>query len=250
MERRRKSRRKIRRKSHREKHSTSQLLITALAALLLALPAAASESEPIGDMDSERYEELEKGRSAYRETWVLPGTDLTGYTKVYVWDAQFEYRDVGDPGRYRNTMSRSGRSTFGISEEGRADFEQTVSEAFMKELEKGKRYEIVDEIGPDTLILRGGLLDVISNVPPESVGRTDVYLANIGEATLVVELLDAESGTVLAVVSERRKITPPGGGQINQATPRANRVTITADVRRWASSAAAKLRKELDKAMK
>jgi hypothetical protein len=221
-----------------------------MVALFASIYASGAEPEPIGDMESERYEELEKGRSAYRETWVLPGTDLQGYSKVYVWDAQFEYRDVGDPNKYRNTMSRSGRTQFGITEEGRADFEKTVSEAFMKELSKGKRFEIVEDIGPDTLILRGGLLDVISNVPPESVGRTDLYLANIGEATLVVELLDAETGVVLAVVSERRKITPPGGGQINQFTQRANRVTITADVRRWASSAGAKLRKELDKAMK
>lgn len=224
--------------------------ISTMVALFASIYASGAEPEPIGDMESERYQELEKGRSAYKETWVLPGTDLQGYSKVYVWDAQFEYRDVGDPKRYRNTMSRSGRSQFGITEEDRADFEKTVSEAFMQELAKGKRFEIVEDIGPDTLILRGGLLDVISYVPPESVGRTDVYLANVGEATLVIELLDAESGTVLAVVSERRKITPPGGGQIDEFTQRANRVTITADVRRWASSAAAKLRKELDKAMK
>jgi hypothetical protein len=232
------------------KYAWPPLLFGLMLALATPFQSQATEAAPLGDMESERYEELEQGRSAYKETWVLPGTDLKGYSKVYVWDAQFEYRDVGDPNKYRNTMSRSGRTQFGITEEGRADFEKTVSEAFMKELSKGKRFEIVEEIGPDTLILRGGLLDVISNVPPESVGRTDTYLANIGEATLVIELLDAESGTVLAVVSERRKITPPGGGQINQFSQRANKVTITADVRRWASSAAAKLRKELDKAMK
>ena len=38
----------------------------------------------------------------------------------------------------------------------------------------------------DTLILRGGLLDIISRVPPEFVGRSEVYLASIGEATFVV----------------------------------------------------------------
>ena len=225
-----------------------------LVGLLFGLPAAAEQAPvsdgAIGDPESERYQELEKGRSAYKETWVLPGADLTGYSKVYLWDAQFEYRDVGDPKKYRTTMSRSSRTKFGVSEADRAKFEETVSESFNQELARGKRFEIVDEIGPNTLILRGALLDVISYVPPESVGRTDVYLANIGEATVVIEVLDADSGTVLAVVSERRKITPPGGGQIDQFTQRANNVTITADVRRWASSAASKLRKELDKAMK
>lgn len=226
------------------------VVASALTFSVATFSAQAAEKEGLGDTESERYSELEKGRSAYKETWVLPGADLKEYSRVYVWDAQFEYRDVGEPKKYRSTMSRSSRTLFGITEEGRAEFEKVVGESFLKELEKGKRFELVDEIGPDTLILRGGLLDVVSNVPPESVGRTDVYLSTIGEATLVIEVLDAESGTMLAMVSERRKITPPGGGQIDQFSMPANRVTITSDIRRWAGSSASKLRKELDKALK
>ena len=75
------------------------------------------------------------------------------------------------------------------------------------------------------------------------------YLSTIGEATFVVELLDSETGTLLAMVSERKKIQPPGGGQIDQFTMRANRVTVMADIKRWAGNAARQLRNELDKAM-
>ncbi|MGE0623887.1 MAG: hypothetical protein AB7I04_22300 [Pseudomonadales bacterium] len=218
------------------------------AAALAWVPASAQEA--LGDIESERYGELEKGKSAFKETWVLPGADLSKYRNLYLWEAIFEYRDVGDPDRYRSTLSRSSRTTFGIAEEARTEFEKVVGESFLKEIEKGRQYQIVEKIEPNTLILRGGLLDIVSFVPPETVGRSDVYLSNIGEATLVIELLDGDTGTVLAMVSERRKIQPPGGGQIDRFTMPSTSVTISSDVRRWAQSAAAKLRRELEAGMK
>ena len=74
-------------------------------------------------------------------------------------------------------------------------------------------------------------------------------MATFGEATFIVELIDAETGDVLAVASERRKIEQPGG-QIDQFTMRTTSVTIQAEVRRWARRAASKLRSEIDKGMK
>jgi pantothenate kinase-related protein Tda10 len=74
-------------------------------------------------------------------------------------------------------------------------------------------------------------------------------MATFGEATFIVELLDAETGDVLAVASERRKIEQPGG-RIDQFTMRTTSATVYAQVRRWASQAASKLRSEIDKGMK
>ncbi len=229
---------------------TATLLLATVGSLVAATGHAQQATDDIGDPDSPRYSELEKARGNFQNTYVLPGASLDGYSKVYLWDAQFEYREVGDVPSNRSSFQRSSRTEFPVSEEGAAEFEAVVSEAFDKELEKGRSFELVDEIGPDTIILRGALLDIVSRVPPETIGRTDVYLANIGEATLVIEVIDAETGTLLAMVSDRKKIQQPGGGQIDQFTQRANRVTINAEVRRWATNAASQLRRELDKAMK
>ncbi|MFV2090823.1 MAG: hypothetical protein ACC642_09205, partial [Pseudomonadales bacterium] len=105
-----------------------------------------------------------------------------------------------------------------------------------------------DEIGPNTIILRGALLDIISRVPADTIGRSEIYLSSVGEATLVMELIDAETGYVLALVAERRGI-----GTLNNiggAMVPANSVSVIGDVRRWAGSAARKMRNELDKALK
>ena len=37
---------------------------------------------------------------------------------------------------------------------------------FEEEIAKSKHFTVVEEPGPDTLIIRGGLLDIISKVPP------------------------------------------------------------------------------------
>lgn len=230
--------------------SAAKLLLMGLVGLTLASSGAIRAQEGLGDPQSERYSELEKTKSSFRDSWVLPGTDFNRYDKIYFWEGVFEYRDVGPATRTTSYYSRSNKTEFPISEEGRRDFEQIVGETFSKEMQRGKHFRVADKVGPNTLIIRGGLLDIVSNVPPETTGRVDTYLANIGEATLVVELIDAETGTVLAMVSERRKITNPSGGRIDEFTMRSNRTTVIADIRRWATSLASRLRSALDKAMK
>ena len=63
-----------------------------------------------------------------------------------------------------------------------------------------------------------------------------------------MELLDSDTGVVLALVAERRAIQPPGG-QISSFSIPTNRATVIADVRRFSTQAAAKLRKALDEAI-
>ncbi len=223
-------------------------ILTLTTCLLLAVPPALAQENnpderPLGDTEG-----LEKSKSGFRETWVNPNADFSQYSKLYLWGATFEYRDVGPAQRTRSTFYTGRKREFGIAPEDRVKFEETVSEIFLKELSKLKQLEIVNDIGPDTMILRGGFLDIISRVPPDTVGRTDVYLSTFGEATFVIELLDAETGDVLAVASERRKIEQPGG-RVDQFTPRTTSVTVLAEVRRWAQRTASKLRSEIDKGM-
>ncbi len=220
-------------------------LILILGVFLLGA-AAAQDEMPEGTDES--YSHLEKGKSGFRETWVNPTTDWARFDSIYLWEAEFQYRDVGPARRGRGTMMNTRQREFGISEGDRQKFEEVVSEVFVGELQKAKGFKIVDEIGPNTLIMRGALLDIISRVPPEMIGRGEIYLASIGEATMMLELIDSQDGDVVAVVSERRSIKS-GTGRIDEFSRPANRVTVMSDVRRWAKRAASKLRSELESAL-
>ena len=116
------------------------------------------------------------------------------------------------------------------------------SDIFAEELQKLERFELVDEPGPDVLIIRGGLLDVTSYVPPDPVGgRSYVYLSAVGEAALVLELRDSETGTILARSVDRR-----AAETIGDSFSLANHVTNSAETTRLIRHWATRLREGLD----
>lgn len=172
--------------------------------------------------------------------WARPDFDISGYSKILPVSAGVEYRQVKDRGR--SAMVRSQGGPYFIDDKARGQFERLVADTFAEELQKAEGYEIVDEPGPDVLIVRGGILDVVSYVPPEPVGsRSYVYLSSVGEATLVLELRDSESGTILARAVDRRAAETIGG-----TFRHSNSVTNSAEARRLIRHWATRLREGLE----
>jgi hypothetical protein len=196
-------------------------------------------------------DELVKEQGLFKETWIRPDTDITRYSKLYIWEPIFQFREI-DPARRTSSLPRDNEGPYGFREESREKFEQIASEAFAKEFQSSKMFKVVDTVGPGTLIVRPGVLDIVSNVPPDHPGRRRLYLTSVGEATIFFELVDADTGVIQARVAERRAIQPFGirAGQITAVTPPTNPASVWVDVERWAASAARDLRKELEKAQK
>ena len=216
------------------------IICCALAVINLTYANSHEESTPDG---------LIEAKSKFKETWVVPGTDFTQYNKIKPGESHFEFRDVGSAEKTSSSLRNSRKTDYGILDVDKLKFEEEVSMAFRKELERSKKFALTDISGPGTLILHGAVVDIVSNVPPPTVGRSDIYLATIGSGTWVLELEDAATGKIIVKVSERRKIQQNLGG-IDETTMPANTVTIWAEIRRWSQRAARKLRTELEKAQK
>ncbi len=170
--------------------------------------------------------------------WARPGVDLSQYSKIRLQGVGIEYRPGGASGR--TYAARNNQSHFEVTEKQRASFEQVVREAFRDELARSERFTIVEENGPDVLLITGGLLDVVSYVPPEPVGRVDIYLDRVGEATLVLEIRDSITQAILARVVDRRAAEAAVGVSVS------DRVRNRAEVRRMARWWANLLRTRLD----
>ncbi len=172
--------------------------------------------------------------------WARPDFDISGYTKLMPVSAGFEYTPTKNKGRTQIDHNRGG--PYFIDEGARERFEAIVLEEFQEAFEKIKNWEFVTEPGPDVLIVEGGMLDITSYVPPDiNIGRSDVYLRSIGEATLVLELRDSETGTILARSIDRRAAERLGGQMMES-----NRVTNSSEVRRLAQFWAERLVANLD----
>ena len=178
--------------------------------------------------------------SVFQRAWIAPDIDLRPYNQIMGGQAKFEFRAVRGTGTSR---ANSSRNEFPISEENQQRLIDTVSEIFREEIGNSQHFTITDEPGDDVLIVTGALLDIVSRVPPERVGRSDIFLSSVGEATLVLELRDSISGETLFRAADRRAAEPAGGRGM-----RSNTVTTWNEVRRLARRWATRLRDGLDSA--
>jgi hypothetical protein len=178
--------------------------------------------------------------SVFSNAWIDPDVDLTKYHKVMPGGADFEYRAVKKSNS--STMARrANESEFWISDANREKVREIVTVAFREELLLSKNFEFANTRGPDTLIIVGALHDIVSRVPPDIVGRGEVFLASVGEATLILEARDSLSGETIYRAVDRRSAEQAGG-----YLTMSNSVRTTTEVRRMAKRWASRLRVGLD----
>ena len=223
--------------NNKSMHGVVVLCFAALSLGACATPAPTIDMSEDAELTFDGLSPILNSRAA--KAWARPDLDLTVYTKIKLQSAGIEYRPGGESGRTMSSRSRGG--PYEMSEDQKARFQSIAAEVALEELGKSERFTFVDEVGPDVLIVRVALLDVVSFVPPQTTGRSEVFLNSVGEATLVLELRDSISDAILARVMDRRAAEDRTGSMT-----RSNSVTNSTEVkrliRRWMST----LRERLD----
>ena len=207
-------------------------LLAAIAAALVSGCASSSLAPRLGtELSFDGLVRVENARSS--AAWIDPDFDLSGYTRVRLEGAGIEFQPVREsPSRMTQRSARE----FPISEQAKERLREIMVAEFRGERARSERFEL------DVLLVWGGLLDVVSFVPPERPGRGEIFLRSVGEATLVIELRDSQSGATLARIMDRR-----AAQRAAQGVP-SNTVTNAAEVRVLARTWARLLRQRLDEA--
>jgi hypothetical protein len=213
-------------------NSTSCLGLALFTLGWLATGSVNAQDQPSGPAWDGLVEVEGRGNT---RVWVMPGVDTSTYTSIRLEGAGIHFRPV----KRQHRSARAGE--FPVTEANRERLREMAQEIFPEELAKTERFEVVDSDGPDTLIVKGALLDVISRVPPQQGGRSNTIVSVFGEATLAIELIDSDSGAVIVRAVERRAAQTPGS-QMRDA----NSVTARAEARRLMRSWATRLRAVLD----
>ena len=220
--------------------SVSATLCLAACATLTLVLTACTVRNPVIDPGGETYDGMLPVRdSGMRDAWVKPDINVSAYRKMLLLPAELQFRATR-PGA-GTSPGRSQDDAFPLSPADQKRLADTLTEVFREELAKSRNLTLTTEPGPDVLLVHTSLLDIVSKVPPEGAGRTEVYLDKVGEATLVLELQDSMSGETLARAVDRRAADPiaTGGGGLSDLT-RVTSVTAWSEVRRvarrWAST--------------
>lgn len=216
-----------------------------LCGVLTVGALCAQEQQVTGEDD------LVQEKGPWAGTLIHPDADISKYDKLYMWQGVFDFREGGEKSSGTTAQALRGDQTGGyyIRDESKEKFKQVFNDAVVKELGRSKLFEVVETVGPGTLLVRGGVLDIVSDVPPDATRRGEVYLAAVGSGVIFFELIDAETGVIQARVAERRNIQPQSRMNTVSRMP-ANANTVWIEVERWAREQAQKLRKELEKAKK
>lgn len=188
------------------KHSNrTRFLALAIPVLLLAACSTTSKYPEVSH-DGLVRQPSKRADAVY----VLPGADLSGYTKVTLLEPQIAFR------KYWQSDINSSRTVNRISDKEMdkmiATGKELLIEQFTKELEKGG-YSVVTESGPDVLAVKPAIVDLDVYAPdPNNMSGIwmDTYARGSGEATLYLELYDSVTDQLLLrAIDTKRDDTDP-----------------------------------------
>ncbi len=197
--------------------------VLAAAGILMALTlthAGAQPELPIlldGEVTADGLYPLDP--SVMGAAWIRPDIDLSDYPRLYAGGTAIQFRDVRD--RWHNSRSIETAAAFYIDEPRKEALRKLFDEAFEDALARVRTFERTTETGPDVLVVQGFLTDVISGVPPYLPGSAITNIRWPWEASIVLELRDSVTLTVLARTVSRERINGPvDATMVNALTPR------------------------------
>lgn len=207
-----------------------RLTVLTSAALLLGACATAPQTDYSHDgLELRQVRGLD-------EVWVRPGTDFSAYDRIALAPVEVAFDPHWDPRRTGTRLRLSERER----EEIRTDAAELFDRTFRAELERSGRFEVVNQT-TDGLIFEPRIIDLVINAPEDrrATGRVRTYVSEFGRVTLVGELKDAESGAIVARITDReiaRAIQPVEFTDRFTNTREGERI-----VRRWAGILAEQL---------
>ena len=170
--------------------------------------------------------------------FVKPDAEIASYTSVMLDPVEVSFARNWDPNRGgRSQVGRLDAADMTAIKDGLAEL---FRETFRAELARGG-YQLVEEIGPDTLRVRAAIVDLYVTAPDTmSAGRSRTYTASAGRMTLVAELRDSVTGEILARVVDAQSGRSTGTWMATSS------VTNNADARRAIGIWASALRRGMD----
>jgi hypothetical protein len=201
-----------------------------IRALVLAMLVGACAPQPgipvtvpATDLDG-----LESVSSKYfGAAFIRPGADFSRYQEILVGGSELAFK----------TPDRT-KQQFPLSAEQKDRFRTLLDAQFAEKLADLNNLRLTDAVGPDALAVQVRVQDILATVPPQAVGKSgwgSLSLRALGEATLVIELSDSESGEILARVYDRQAIEGVAVAQ-NQAAPITRWEDVEALCKKWAST--------------
>jgi hypothetical protein len=181
----------------------------------LVLSAGAYAAPPSPELnDFMSYDGLQKTTiKGVDLAYTRPGATLASYKSVLLVPVEVAFYKNWDP----NVPGTPWKISASDREVIKQRAAKLVYDSFVKEL-KGGGYPVVSAPGPDVLLVKISILNLVVNSPNiMSAGMNTTYSNSPGQATILAELYDSETGQALARVIDTQQ--PQGfGAMMTSAT--------------------------------
>jgi hypothetical protein len=207
-----------------------RLAATAAALMLVGLqPVVLQAASPPATWDGLSLVKSKKLDRVY----LLPGADFRPYTKIMLDPTEVAFR--------KNWVRDYNSTTRGLSQRMSQDDADKIMDAVRKGMGEifakaytDAGYQVVESPGPDVLRVRTGVINLYISAPDiMTAGRSKTFSEDAGEATLVLEARDSQTGALLGRALDRQAAGDSRPYLRNSVT---NRADFERMFRRWAKA--------------
>jgi hypothetical protein len=207
---------------------TAQLAALAVVMALLCAPAMAKKQQ-LPEVSSDGLHLLKDTKVAV--AYAKPGATLEPYSRLKILDCFVDFQKDWQRDYNMNEIGLDGRITDKDAEEIKQGLAAEFRKVFTEVLTK-QGFEVVDDVGPDVLLLRPALINVDVVAPDVArIGMSRTFVRSAGSMTLYMEFYDSATSTLLA-----RVVDPQGDdeGFAQQANRVTNKAAADRILRSWA----------------
>jgi hypothetical protein len=136
--------------------------------------------------------------------YLLPGADFRPYTKIMLDPTEVAFKKNWVRDYNSSTMGMTRRLDDSQAQQIMDKVRSGMGEIFAKTYQAAG-YQVVQTPGPDVLRVRTGVVNLDIAAPDVmTAGRSTVFSEDAGEATLVLEARDSQTGALLGRALDRR----------------------------------------------
>jgi hypothetical protein len=169
--------------------------------------------------------------SGFWKGWARAGVSFDDYDAVWLLYRGLSYRD-----KPRSSRAALGNTNYALPEDLEAVLLAGLEEIFAEELTQTGSLRFANAKGSSVMAAVISLVDVTVHAPLSTLGGDDLtWVQKVADVTVVIELFDSQSATVLARFTERRPVVPVSMRPM-RATPGATKYEMRSVFRVWAQA--------------
>ena len=203
--------------------------------------------DPGPNSGSTGLDQLKKQKGVFKTTLINPEANFSNYSKLCPKRVLLQFRGPGlaqDEATAGSMVKKKSRGAEVPTGEDIETFRQVVTDAVASELGNCEIIELVEAGGPETLFVRATVTDIVTDIVSKSEKGGENPKPFSVQGDISFDLIDADTGVLLARVGESRKSRKAGDSVV---PPDAGPEWVNIWV--WAEQAAADLRQELERVL-